>query len=170
MSNVEVVLVDQNDFTLGSMEKFRAHQEGVLHRAISVFLFDTQGRLLLQKRSAKKYHSGGLWSNTCCSHPKPGQTLEQSVNETLMRELNITCNTHKVGSFIYKKKLNNNLIEHEYDHIFVGEYSAVVSPNPEEVEEWKYVPIEEVFSDIKNNPTLFTPWFLEALQIALRKF
>ncbi len=162
MIEPKVILVDGNDKEIGFMEKLRAHKEGVLHRAFSVFLFNSEKELLLQQRAFAKYHSGGLWSNTCCSHPEPGQSLESAVNKALQRELGVSCEVKPIGSFIYKKDLGNGLTEHEYDHVFVGEYNGQVKMNPNEVAAIKYVSVQEILNDLKENSKNYTAWFPEA--------
>jgi isopentenyl-diphosphate delta-isomerase len=120
----EVVLVDTDDREVGLMEKMQAHKEGKLHRAFSVFLLNDKNELLLQRRALQKYHCGGMWTNTCCSHPRANETLQNAVDRRLAEELGITCATEKLYSFIYKADVGNNLVEHEFDHVFFGRFSA----------------------------------------------
>lgn len=169
MAISKVILVDERDREIGSMEKIKAHQDGVLHRAFSVFLFNNKKELLMQKRAISKYHSGGLWSNTCCSHPAPGQSLQEAVNSALQRELGILCAVNSVGSFIYKKELGNGLIEHEYDHLFVGNYDGSIKINPEEVDEIKYMNVPDILKDVKANSENYTAWFSGTLEIVIKK-
>lgn len=164
-----VILVDENDKEIGSMEKLRAHEEGVLHRAFSVFLFNAKKELLIQQRAFTKYHSGGLWSNTCCSHPEPGQSLESAVGKALQRELGISCDVKPISSFIYKKDLGNGLIEHEYDHVFIGEYNGEIKMNPNEVAAIKYVSVQEILNDLTENSKNYTAWFPEAFMNVISK-
>lgn len=154
-----VVLVDQNDRELGTMPKLEAHKKGLLHRAISVILFNNKGEMLLQRRALNKYHSGGLWSNTCCSHPYPNENINHAAQRRLKEEMGIVAELDLDFSFIYKCDLNNGLVEHEYDHVFVGNYANPPKINTDEVSEWKYMKLEEIRSDIIINPDLYTEWF-----------
>lgn len=154
-----VILVDTEDNAIGEMEKMEAHEKGVLHRAFSVLIFDKQGNMLLQKRAKSKYHSGGLWTNACCSHPLPNELSEKAAKRRLMEEMGIDADPSFVFKFIYKAELDNNLTEHEYDHVFTTIYSEEPKVNPEEVEDWKYVSIEELKNDINENPEHYTAWF-----------
>jgi len=154
----EVILVDENDKEIGTGEKIRTHKEGKLHRAFSVFVFNSKGQLLLQKRAKSKYHSGGLWSNTCCSHPRRGEPLLYAAHRKLKQEMGFDCVLEKVSSFIYKVQLDNGLSEHEYDHIFIGKFDGMVLPNPEEAEDCRWVKIYELKNDIEKNPDSYTYW------------
>ena len=131
-----VILVDTKDNQTGISEKLEAHKKGLLHRAFSIFLFNDQDQLLLQKRADEKYHSGGLWTNTCCSHPSPGEFLIKSAQNRLKEEMGISTSLSPLFSFIYKAEFDNGLIEHELDHVFIGTFNANPLPNPEEVGEW----------------------------------
>lgn len=165
-----VVLVDENDHPLGTAEKRRAHAEGWLHRAISVFVFDMAGRLLLQKRSSAKYHSGGLWSNTCCSHPHPEEQPHQAATRRLDEEMGFTCDLTSALSFTYRAPVGPRLIEHEYDHVFVGVVDHVtVKPNPDEVEDWSWVPVSDLRADVAAHPDRYTVWFRRLLDPVLKK-
>lgn len=155
----EVVLVDERDNELGSMEKTEAHRKGVLHRAFSVLLFNLKGEILLQKRSANKYHSAGLWTNTCCSHPKPNEPIEQAVHRRLMEEMGIDTQPTYAYKFIYRIDLDNNLIEHELDYVFIGMYDRQPNINVREVESWKFASLREIKEHVLNNPTAYTYWF-----------
>lgn len=154
-----VILVDTNDNALGTMEKMEAHEKGVLHRAFSILLFDSAGKLLLQKRSKNKYHSSGLWTNTCCSHPLPGETLEEATRRRLQEEMGIDLQPAYSYTFIYKAALDSNLTEHELDHVFIGTYDGTPSVNRKEVEDWKYVDLTWLKDDILKNPDDYTVWF-----------
>lgn len=154
-----VILVDQHDNALGTMEKMEAHQKGVLHRAFSILLFNSKGEVLLQKRALTKYHSGGLWTNTCCSHPLPGESMEDATQRKLKHEMGIDVSTEFAYKFIYQAPLDKNLIEHEYDHVFIGTFDGVPSINTEEVEAWKYVDLTTLRNDIRKNPEAYTYWF-----------
>lgn len=154
-----VILVDSNDNEIGTMEKMEAHKKGVLHRAFSVLLFDQSGRMLIQKRARTKYHSSGLWTNTCCSHPLPGESLQEATRRRLKEEMGIDVQPAFSHSFIYKAVLDKNLIEHEFDHIFVGTFSGTPHINKKEVEDWKYVELEWLRQDIERHPSAYTEWF-----------
>ncbi|MEM1545600.1 MAG: isopentenyl-diphosphate Delta-isomerase [Candidatus Methanomethylicia archaeon] len=157
--NEEVVLVDEDDNEIGVEEKIKAHKEGKLHRAFSIFIFNSRGEMLLQKRARNKYHSGGLWSNACCSHPKPGESLEQAVHRRLKEEMGFDCDLKRVFYFIYKADLNNEFTEYELDHVFIGKYDGEINPNRNEVEDWKWISINDLKEDIKQNPNKYTVWF-----------
>jgi len=154
----EVILVDENDNEIGTEEKMKAHQEGKLHRAFSIFVFNSKGQLLLQKRAKSKYHSGGLWTNTCCSHPNPGESLEKAVQRRLKEEMGFYCELKEIFSFVYKANFDNGLTEYEYDHVFMGKFDGEPNPNPEEVDEWKWVSLEELKKDIQENPDNYSYW------------
>ena len=154
-----VILVDQDDNAIGTMEKLEAHRKGVLHRAFSILLFNSKGELLLQKRSRSKYHSSGLWTNTCCSHPLPDELMLQATRRKLKQEMGIDLQTEFVYKFIYKAILEKGLIEHEYDHVYIGNYDGTPEINPEEVEDWKFIQINSLRADIKKNPKAYTSWF-----------
>ena len=154
-----VILVDEQDKKLGSMEKMQAHVEGKLHRAISVFIFNSKNELLLQQRADGKYHSALLWTNTCCSHPRPGETVIDAANRRLHEEMGMICDLKEAFSFVYKAHLNNDLTEHEYDHVFTGITDAVPIPDKTEVAAWKYTTIEALITEIKTHPGAYTEWF-----------
>lgn len=154
-----VVLVDSQDNPIGTMEKLEAHQKGVLHRAFSILLFNSKGELLLQKRAKTKYHSGGLWSNTCCSHPLPGESMADATRRKLKQEMGIDLQPEFAYKFIYKANLDGNLIEHEYDHVFVAKFDGEPIINKEEVEQWKYSKVNAISEDALSNPGLYTFWF-----------
>ena len=155
----QVILVDKDDCEIGVMEKMEAHKQSVLHRAFSVFLFNPQGKMLLQQRALTKYHSAGLWTNTCCSHPRPGETLENAVSRRLIEEMGITTKVFKAFDFIYQAELPNNLNEYEFDHVFIGNYDADVRPNHLEVANFVYQSIEEVEANLQSHPEKYTVWF-----------
>src|SRR6478736_5859771 len=155
----EVILVDEADRETGAMEKMEAHRKGALHRAFSIFLFNSKGELLLQKRSSKKYHSGGLCTNTCCSHPHPGENIVQAANRKLKQEMGIDLYPEFAFKFIYKTSLDHQLIEHEYDHVLIGQFDGKPEINPEEVEDWKFVDINSVKKEIEARPETYTYWF-----------
>jgi isopentenyl-diphosphate delta-isomerase len=155
----QVILVDKDDCEIGVMEKMEAHKQSVLHRAFSVFLFNPQGKMLLQQRALTKYHSAGLWTNTCCSHPRPGETLENAVSRRLFEEMGITTKVFKAFDFIYQAELPDNLNEYEFDHVFIGNYDADVRPNHLEVANFVYQSIEEVEANLQSHPEKYTVWF-----------
>ena len=157
----QVILVDENDNELGVMEKMEAHRKGVLHRAFSVCLFNDKGEILLQQRAKDKYHSAGLWSNTCCSHPRPEEDILEAASRRLIEEMGVTVNSplSLAYTFIYKTQLDNSMIEHELDYVIVGEFSGDPVPNSSEICSWKYVNMEQLKLDIKNNTDLYTYWF-----------
>jgi len=155
----QVILVDKDDFEIGVMEKMEAHKQAVLHRAFSVFLFNPQGKMLLQQRALTKYHSAGLWTNTCCSHPRPGETLENAVSRRLIEEMGIATKVSKAFDFIYQAELPDNLNEYEFDHVFIGNYDDEVRPNHLEVANFVYQSIEEVEANLQSHPENYTVWF-----------
>ncbi len=154
-----VTLVDEKDNPIGLMEKIEAHQKGLLHRAFSVFVFNDNNELLIQRRALEKYHSGGLWTNTCCSHPRDKESLTAAGQRRLQEEMGFTCSIDPIFSFIYHAKLDNELTEHEFDHVFIGKYNAKPAPNPAEVCDWKYVSLKELSHDLKTHPDNYTIWF-----------
>jgi isopentenyl-diphosphate delta-isomerase len=163
-----VILVDPHDRQIGVEEKLKAHREGKLHRAISVFLFNEKGEMLLQKRALNKYHSGGLWTNTCCSHPRPDESIERAATRRLQEEMGVACNLQKAFHFIYKAPLDGGLIEHEFDHVFVGDYSGQVNPDANEVAEYRWLDIPAVKNELKNSLENYTVWFKIAWERALK--
>ncbi|GAA4146058.1 isopentenyl-diphosphate Delta-isomerase [Sphingobacterium kyonggiense] len=169
MERNKVVLVDRKDNAIGEMEKLLAHQQGELHRAFSVFIFNDKGELLLQQRAANKYHGGGLWTNTCCSHPQWGEDVDSSALERLNYEMGLKSNLELVYSFIYYTTVENNLTEHELDHVFVGYSDQNPLPNDDEVQDYKWMNPTEILSDINENPSLYTVWFKQALPELLSK-
>jgi isopentenyl-diphosphate Delta-isomerase len=158
-----VVLVDRADRVIGTADKMQAHREGALHRAFSVFVFRPDGSMLLQRRARSKYHSGGLWSNTCCSHPGPGEPLESATHRRLREEMGFDCELHRAFAFVYRAQLDRGLYEHEYDHVFIGRCDAVPDPDPREVGAWRDVHLDELAREIAVDPGRFTVWFLIAL-------
>lgn len=154
-----VILVDKNDREIGTMEKMEAHKKGALHRAFSILLFDDKGKMLIQKRAGDKYHSSGLWTNTCCSHPLPGESLERATRRRLKEEMGIELQPVFSHAFIYRAELDQNLIEHEFDHVFVGIFSGTPQVNEKEVEDWKYVDVQWLKRDMEEHPENYTEWF-----------
>ena len=159
MSMENVILVDEKDNQVGLMPKLEAHQKGLLHRAFSVFIFNSDYKLLLQKRASSKYHSGGLWTNTCCSHPRDGEETIDAANRRLNEEMGIKTSLRKVFDFIYTAELDNNLIENEFDHVFYGVYDIDPIINKDEAEDFKWVDMETLKNDIENNKDQYTVWF-----------
>lgn len=153
-----VILVDQADRQVGIMKKLEAHVEGLLHRAFSVFIFNSEGKILLQKRHSEKYHSGGLWSNTCCSHPKPGEDTAQAAKRRLYEEMGMKSDLVPAFSFVYKSNLDNNLTEFEYDHVFYGYSNHLPEINVTEVEDYRYVSPENLKKEIEASPDSYTEW------------
>jgi isopentenyl-diphosphate delta-isomerase len=158
-----VVLVDERDRETGASEKLAAHAAGKLHRAFSIFVFNSERQLLLQRRAKSKYHSGGLWSNACCGHPRPGEATLAAARRRLREELNFDCELRAAFEFLYRAELENELIEHEYDHVFVGEFNGVVSPNKAEAETCRWTTLDELRRDILERPGEYTYWLKAAL-------
>jgi isopentenyl-diphosphate delta-isomerase len=161
-----VILVDENDNQIGTEEKIKAHKKALLHRAFSILIFNSNKEVLLQRRALTKYHSPGLWTNTCCSHPKPGEQIENAVQRRLKEEMNMSCSLNKIFKFQYKAGFDNGLTEHEIDHVFVGNSDTDPDINPDEVDSFKWVSLEKLSQDIKTNPDNYTPWF----KIIINKF
>ena len=165
-----VVLVDANDNPIGLMEKMEAHIKAELHRAFSIFIFNTKGEMLLQQRAFSKYHTPGLWTNTCCSHPRHEETLEQATARRLQEEMGMKCELKEVFHFTYKADVTQGLMEHEIDHVFVGTTDVVPEINPDEVESYKYDTMENIRMDIEKNPQDYTPWFKIAFAELLKYY
>lgn len=159
MIEEQVILVNDQDDQIGLMPKMEAHKKGVLHRAFSVFIFNSKNELMLQQRAAHKYHSPLLWTNTCCSHQRDGETNIEAGTRRLSEEMGFTTALKEVTSFIYKAPFDNGLTEHEFDHVMTGFYEMDPVINKEEVEAWKRMPVEAVKSDIESNPEIYTAWF-----------
>jgi isopentenyl-diphosphate delta-isomerase len=155
----QVILVDELDNELGTMEKMEAHQKGELHRAFSVLLYNSKGEILLQKRAKSKYHSGGLWTNACCSHPQPNESMADATARKLLQEMGIAPQLRFAFKFIYQTRLEGNLVEHEYDHVFTGLFDGKPQINAEEVEDWRFVNLVSLKKDISENPASYTYWF-----------
>ena len=153
-----VILVDKNDNQIGIEEKILAHQKKLLHRAFSIFIFNDSSQILLQRRAPKKYHSGNLWTNTCCSHPDEKLTLIQSAQKRLIEEMGIKADLHKVFSFIYKAEFSNGLTEYEFDHVLFGKYSHPPVLNPNEAIDYRWIKISQLKHEIDANPNNFTIW------------
>lgn len=160
--NDDLILVDLDDVEIGNGEKLWVHKNGKLHRAFSVFIIDGD-RILLQRRNIHKYHSGGLWANACCSHPRVGETLKDAVKRRMLEELGVNSNCEELFHFVYRTEYDNGLTEYEYDHVFLCKYSGEVYPSEEEIDEIRWVSIEELKKDVIENPRNYASWFLIAL-------
>lgn len=156
---MDVILVDEQDMPVGAMEKMEVHQKALLHRAFSVFIFNERGEMLLHKRADKKYHSGGLWTNACCSHPRPGEDTLAAAGKRLQEEMGIVTAIKKAFDFVYRAELDNGLTEHEFDHVFTGVYSGEIVPDKEEVSDYCYKAIDEIKDSIRSHPQKYTEWF-----------
>jgi len=165
MAEEKVILVDENDKQIGLMNKMEAHEKGALHRAFSIFVFNSKGEFLIQQRAFSKYHSGGEWANTCCSHQREGESTLEAAHRRLVEEMGFDVELKEVFDFTYKKEFGNGLTEHEFDHVVFGEFEGNPVPNPEEVANWKYVSLEELKKQIASHPEQYTIW----LQIALKE-
>ncbi|MFB6454324.1 isopentenyl-diphosphate Delta-isomerase [Chitinophaga sp. Hz27] len=163
----EVILVNESDEAIGKMEKLEAHQKGLLHRAFSVFVVNNAGEILIQQRALDKYHSGGLWTNTCCSHPAPGETTLEAAHRRLLEEMGFDCPLQEIFSFTYKNIFNNGLTEHEFDHVLVGTYNGPVHPNAEEVNSYQHLTADTILNLMEKEPDSFTVWFHKALPMVL---
>ena len=154
-----VILVDENDQQIGLMEKIEAHEKALLHRAFSVFIFNEKGELMLQQRAASKYHSPLLWTNTCCSHQREGESNVKAGMRRLQEEMGFSTDLKEVFSFIYKAPFDNGLTEHELDYVMIGRYDAAPNLNREEAEDYKWMKMEDVKKDIEDHPEIYTAWF-----------
>ncbi len=156
----EVILVDKNDNALGFMEKMEAHEKGILHRAFSVFILNDKSELLIQRRAKSKYHSAGLWTNSCCSHQRKDESSIQAGQRRLFEEMGINASLQKLFSFIYKTSFDNGLIEHELDHVLIGFSNEKPKINNQEVDDYKWVSLELLNEDLALTPEKYTAWFL----------
>jgi len=155
----QVILVDREDKPVGLMEKMEAHRKGLLHRAFSVFVFNSKNELMLQQRAMDKYHSPGLWSNTCCSHPRDGEIVLDAGHRRLKEEMGFDCPLEKTMDFIYYAELDKGMTEHEFDHVLVGRFDGLPGINPQEVHSWKWIKLEDLSEDMVKNPENYTAWF-----------
>lgn len=160
----QVILVDEHDRELGASEKLSAHTAGRLHRAFSIFIFNSEGQLLLQRRAKAKYHSGGLWSNTCCGHPRPDESTPAAARRRLREEMNFDCELSAVFEFLYRAELANELIEYEYDHVFAGVFDGAFVPEASEVEDWMWTTPGDLRRDLRERPEAYTYWLGVALE------
>ena len=156
--NNEIVLVDENDAAIGTAEKMQTHLTGQLHRAFSIFVFNSHGHLLLQRRAHTKYHSRDLWSNTCCGHPRPGELLTVAAHRRLKEEMGFDCDLTQLLSLVYKVDVNGGMVEHEFNHFFVGQFNEDPLPNDEEVADWRWMPVAELLADLESH-NHYTAWF-----------
>lgn len=166
----EIILVDKEDKELGTEEKIKAHQDGgKLHRAFSVFIFNPKGKFMIQKRAPEKYHSGGKWTNTCCSHPRPREDTKEAARRRLREEMGIECELEEVFEFIYEAEFDTDLTEKEYDHVFFGVCDKIPDLDPEEASDWKWISKEKLKRDVEENPESYTPWFKKALDRVIKE-
>lgn len=166
MTKEKVILVNEQDEAIGIEEKMRAHLLGALHRAFSIFVVNASGQLLMQKRALTKYHSRGLWSNTCCGHPRPDEDIEKAARRRLCEEMGFDSQLTELFAFTYGAKLEDGLIENEYDHVLVGCFEGVPEPDPAEIAEWKWVDLATLSVDLKEYPESYTYW----LRISFERF
>ncbi|NQU34404.1 MAG: isopentenyl-diphosphate Delta-isomerase [Bacteroidetes bacterium] len=170
MSAEYVILVNEEDKPMGTMGKMEAHRKAVLHRAFSVFIFNTNGELLLQQRASHKYHSPLLWTNTVCSHPRQGEKTIEAAHRRIVEEMGMDCEFSEAFSFLYNADVGQGLTEHEFDHVFIGTSDVIPIINPDEVAAWKYVELRWLEEDIVNNPDKYTVWFKIAFSEVIDHF
>ena len=159
MNDEKVILVDEKDIKTGEAEKLNAHRKALLHRAFSIFVLNSKNEMMLQQRAFSKYHTPGLWTNTCCGHPKPGEQISEAAHRRLKEEMGFDCNLKKIFDFVYKAELDNGLTEHEFDHVFIGYFNSYPKTNPTEVANWKWEKFSDIEDEIKSKPENFTVWF-----------
>ncbi|MCX2744027.1 isopentenyl-diphosphate Delta-isomerase [Mangrovivirga sp. M17] len=165
----QLILVNNNDEVIGYEEKLPVHEKGLLHRAFSIFVINSKNELLIQQRALHKYHSAGLWANTCCSHPIKGENQEATVHRRLREEMGFDCEVTKVFEFIYKTEFGNGLTEYEYDHVYLGKYDKDPKPNQEEVADFRWIPLNEIKDEMNNEPEKFAYWTRFAIDEFLNK-
>jgi isopentenyl-diphosphate delta-isomerase len=165
----EVILVNEADAPVGTMEKMEAHRKALLHRAFSVFIFNSRGEMLLQRRASGKYHSPGLWTNACCSHPRPGEETHSAASRRLAEEMGFTTRLEKLFDFTYRSEFDNGLTEFEFDHVFVGQYDADIHPDAAEVSDYCYQSLDEIKQGMEARPDHFTSWFHLAFPLVTEK-
>ncbi|MFY0255870.1 isopentenyl-diphosphate Delta-isomerase [Chitinophaga sp. 30R24] len=168
MKSPDVILVNEQDEAIGTMEKMEAHLKGMLHRAFSIFIVNDAGEILLQRRALEKYHSPGLWTNACCSHPFPGETVIAAAHRRLQEELGFDCELHEIFSFTYRTEFDNGLTEHEFDHVLLGTYNGNIHPDLSEVSDYRYLSSARVQELMISDPAAFTSWFHLALPLVLQ--
>ena len=159
-----LILVDENDNEIGTGEKMAVHRTGQLHRCFSIFVFNSAREVLLQKRALSKYHSGGLWTNTCCGHPRPGETTEAAAHRRLEEEMGFDCAMSESFTFIYRAELDHSLTEHEFDHVFIGSYDGSVAPNPHEADDFAWRSMKSILDEMNAQPDRFTVWSVIAFK------
>ena len=155
----EVILVNEQDEEIGTMEKMEAHRKALLHRAFSIFIFNSKGEMLLQQRALHKYHSAGLWTNACCSHPAPGEETITAANRRLIEEMGFSTPLEKLFDFTYKSHYDNGLTEHEFDHVYTGTFAGVIKPDSEEVQDYCFKSLDAIESSLSSHPAKYTSWF-----------
>ncbi|WP_217452108.1 isopentenyl-diphosphate Delta-isomerase [Mucilaginibacter humi] len=165
-----VMIVNASGGAIGTMDKMAAHRSGTLHRAFSVFIFNSKGQLLLQQRALDKYHSGGLWTNTCCSHPRLGESTSDAAHRRLQEEMGINCELTELFQFSYRHEFENGLIENEYDHVFMGISDELPLPNPDEVGDFRYIDTDLLLFELLEQPNKYTPWFKICLEQVLEMY
>lgn len=155
----EVILVNERDEQTGTIAKMEAHRKALLHRAFSIFIFNNKGEMLLQQRAMGKYHSPGLWTNTCCSHPRPGEDVEVAAGRRLKEEMGIDAPLHKIFDFIYRTEFDNGLTEFEFDHVYTGVYNGQLNPDRQEVQDYCFRSMEDIGQDLQRRPEKYSAWF-----------
>jgi isopentenyl-diphosphate delta-isomerase len=155
----EVILVDDKDRQVGAGEKLDTHRKGILHRGFSIFIFNSKGEMMLQKRAMMKYHGAGLWSNACCGHPRPGEDLMSAMKRRLREEMGFECKLERMFDFIYKVQLDKGMMEHEFLHVYKGIFDGVPKVNPDEADDWKWVSMDDLRKDMGENPDSYSAWF-----------
>ncbi|MET3879417.1 isopentenyl-diphosphate Delta-isomerase [Chitinophaga sp. OAE865] len=168
MKSPDVILVNEQDEAIGTMEKMEAHEKGLLHRAFSVFIINDAGEILLQRRALEKYHSAGLWTNACCSHPYPGEDTAAAAHRRLKEELGFDCDLREIFSFTYRTGFDNGLTEHEFDHVLLGTYNGNIFPDISEVCDYRYLSSGKILELMEKEPDSFTIWFHRALPLVLQ--
>ncbi|MDP7324429.1 MAG: isopentenyl-diphosphate Delta-isomerase [Candidatus Woesearchaeota archaeon] len=163
----QIILVDKKDNQVGTEGKLAAHQKALLHRAFSIYIFNDKGEVLIQRRNKNKYHSGGLWSNTCCSHPRDEEDIELAIYRRLKEEMDFDCEMRKIFDILYRCEFDNGLTENEFLHVFVGKYSGEVTANPEEAEAWKWMNATDLLVDVKTNPEKYSYWLIKCIEKVL---
>ena len=163
----KVILVDKEDQEIGEGEKMEVHRQRLLHRSFSIFIFNSKGEMLLQQRAKSKYHSGGLWTNACCGHPRPGEGIEEAAHRRLKEEMGFDCELKEVLKFTYHVALDNGIGEDEFDHAFTGTFDGEVQPNPDEADSFKWVDTKWLLEDVVEHPKQYTEWFKIALEKVL---
>lgn len=164
------MIVNASGGAIGTMDKMAAHRSGTLHRAFSVFIFNSKGQLLLQQRALDKYHSGGLWTNTCCSHPRLGERTSDAAYRRLREEMGMECELTELFQFSYRHEFENGLIENEYDHVFMGISDELPLPNPDEVGDFRYIDTDLLLFELLEQPNKYTPWFKICLEQVLEMY